>query len=72
LSPEAPLLIAGEVVVSEKNTRERWRVRISTLDNMTLVDLIVKKGEEAIRDLPERVKQKQEPPRKRKRITSGD
>jgi type I restriction enzyme R subunit len=34
--------------------------KLSNLDNMTLVDLIVKKGEEAINDLPEPVKKSQE------------
>ena len=34
--------------------------KLSTLDDMTLVDLIVKKGEEAINDLPEQVKQSRE------------
>ena len=34
--------------------------RISAFDDMTLVDLIVKKGEEAINDLPEAVKNSQE------------
>ena len=33
---------------------------LSSFDDMTLVDLIVKKGEEAIKDLPEQVKQSQE------------
>jgi type I restriction enzyme R subunit len=34
--------------------------KLSNLDNMTLVDLIVKKGEEAIKDLPEKVRQSRE------------
>jgi type I restriction enzyme R subunit len=34
--------------------------RLSSFNDMTLVDLIVKKGEEAIKDLPETVKQSRE------------
>ena len=34
--------------------------KLSTFDDMTLVDLIVKKGEDAVSDLPEAVKQNQE------------
>src|SRR5207245_6121029 len=33
---------------------------LSSFDDMTLVDLIVKKGEEAIKELPEKVKQNRE------------
>lgn len=34
--------------------------KLSTFDDMTLVDLIVSKGEDAVKDLPEAVKQSQE------------